>query len=1140
AYINVGDYKTDNKHAYDYLRPELGDDGVPWIVTDFLDKLPQGVAAGTIAYLDVANAWHLYDPPASDPNAPPPSTPPNRNFDGNTLTTDGKPTSPPMNNMYQSFLLVNQINAAVLKHTPANGAPRKFITHYEADGEGAGAFETDTYYGFGGAPANASEPYTQSKNAPVPGGSWTWDPTTRSPGGASNAWPVAGYGYTKWLWNSFMPGATNVPQDGIAKPLPAGGDVPDVVFTDAEAVTDATWSGGKESPYQFGIIKYAQTSWLQYSPGPMKAYTENYWFGENHYMPGAGSSIAPDTTATINYVATPVLNAPTGFNDFPSQPTVTFNQPVDASGQPIGTAAQGYAVMGTGAIDQTAFGNGTSAFFGGNGVGSGYSTGVWVSPGKGGSGYTVGTKDTPNVSFTAQAGDPAKYPGKGFIDTVDSNGGIVSITITDPGDYTLEPSIVLPATSGTVAEPEVYLTRANGYPVPLIPSAPGSGTTAVGFVTVSSQGTPTGGKPGLITGLQIRDYGSGYAQTPNTSVKFGPITGFTATGGIAVDELPIIDPGSGYTAAPIVSIYKPPGGVGPTLQVVMNGDTVGSVKVVSPGSGYSTANPPTITITPAQATGYDPSPSGPLAGPGGLPVQFDTTVNGTARWSPVISQYPTAMQSPLRVPTLYAPVTASSRQVAQIVITVLGDHYDTATNKPSYTLSGDPNGPRTLTGGPNKDGINPNYNGAYVSALDLSGGFPVDPTGRSTITILDCGFGYSAGAVVENPGAGYDNQTTYAVTFPAPRGGGTAATGLLLVNSDGAVTGIVITSAGSGYTSVDDGRPVTLPSPGADGAAAKAKMYLSNYPTVTIGSNTTAPHTPARPYVITGPTDPKNPQSSNPSTGYIVTGIGFTYPGVGYQKADTFTFRFSAPAAGGKPPTAAALPALGTKFSANQLPVLAPVANLAAVTQIQGGANAFNWQISNGFGPGQVASITNLAGGSGYSSSAPTVTFPAPPTGGKQAIGHAVVAGGAVTSIVIDDHGYGYDPSQPVAVTIAPPGGTGVRATATAMLGDVQILSKAALQTVYATYAGRPDLLAAIFNDPLYQDVALPKLNARFYSPLRWGDFNNPKSTDGSLVPQQAIATFSIESLNRSNTFDDQGNYVPGAITKTCLDAKYQ
>ena len=331
---------------------------------------------------------------------------------------------------------------------------------------------------------------------------------------------------------------------------------------------------------------------------------------------------------------------------------------------------------------------------------------------------------------------------------------------------------------------------------------------------------------------------------------------------------------------------------------------------------------------------------------------------------------------------------------------------------------------------------------------------------------------------------------------------------------------------------------VTLPNPGTDGTAATAKMYLSNYPTVTITSDTTADHTPARPYVITGPTDPKNPQLSDPSKGYIVTGIGFTYPGVGYQKSDTFTFGFSAPAVGGKKPVAAALPALGTKFSANELPVLA-VTDPATATQIQGGANAFNWQISNGYGPGQVASIKHLAGGSGYTS-APAVTFPAPPLGGKMAQAHAVVSNGVVTSIVIDDNGYGYDPSQSVTVTIAAPGGTGTQATATVVLGDVQVLSKAALQTVYANYASRPDLLAAMFNDELYQDVALPKLSTEFYWPLNWTDFTNPNATNGSLVPQQAIATFSIESMNRSNTFDKQGNYVPGQITQTCLDAKYQ
>jgi len=1062
AYINVGDYKTDNKHAYDYLRPELGDDGVPWIVTDFLDKLPQDVHAGTIAYLDVANPWHLYDPPPPDPNAPAPATPPNRNFPGNTFTTDGRPTSPAMNNMYQSFLLVNQINAAVLKHTPADGKPRKFITHYEADGEGAGAFETDTYYGFGGAPANATDPYNPATpNQTAPGTGWTWDVTHQS----GTGWPVAGYGYTKWLWNHFMPGATDVPQDGIAVPLPAGGDVPDVVFTDAEAVIDATWSAATSPmPYQFGIIKYAQTSWLQYSPGPMRAYTENYWFGEMHYGPGPGSAIAPDATAMINFVATPILNAPksTGqfTNQFTTPPTVTFNQPVDASGQPIGTAAMGYAIMGTGAIDQTAYTAGEQAFFGGNGVGSGFGTGAWVAPGEGGSGYLQGDI----VWFTAPEGT-----GRAAWGTINTTTGdrynpapIAGVLIQDPGEgYQREPTVARVTkadgqtpSGGSGAVIQALVLAADGYPQVVFPAAPANGRTAKGYVTVSPQNY----RPGAITGLKITDFGAGYPLSPNT----------------------------------------------PT------------------------------------------TPDNPLAGPGGLEIQF-TGVAPAAPYNVGISGTPSA-------PPLYAPVNASNEQVTMIVITVLGDHYDTATNAPYYTLSGDPSQTKQhLTGGGTGKPVNPNYNAAYVPALDRSGGFPVDPTGRSSITIIDGGFGYGAGAVLETQGSGYDNKTQYPVTFPAPQAaGGTAAKGLLVVNSDGAVTNVVVTSAGSGYTAADDGTAFTLPAPGSvGGTAATAKAYLANLPKVSISVDRPPPagtFTVPQPYVITGPTDPKNPGQSDPSTGYIVTGIGFTYPGVGYPSDTTFSFAFTPPAnvTGSKTAIAQALPALATKYSAASLPALGPIADLATATSIQGGANAYNWQISNGFGPGQVSSVTIVGGGSGYTT-APQVTFSAPPAGGKPPTATAVVSGGVVTQIVIDQNGngYGYDPANPPTVTIAPPGGTGTPATATVVLGDVQIMSVQALETVYARYASRPALLANMFNDQNYQDVALPKLGEEFYWPLTWTDFTKPFSTDGTKVAQNAIATFSIESLNRSNTFNAAGEYVPGTDpawkpTKTALDSKYQ
>lgn len=1136
AYINIGDYNTDNKHFYDYLDPSFSTDGVPWVVTDFLDQLPAGVEAGVIAYLDVANPWHLYDgTPSKD--TPSNTLPPNPNFAGNTFTTDGGASSPAPNNMYQSFQLVNAINA---KQLLKGGT--KFFTHYEADGEGAGAFETDTYYGFAGAPAVPKDPY-RPLNLPVtPGHEWSWNPTTQ----AVNGWPVAGYGYAKWLWNHFMPGVSeaDVATGGTALPHTVSNGVPNVVFTDLQAIDPATWSGGNALPYQFGIIKYAQTSWLAYSPGPMVAYTENYWFGENHYMPGPGSAIAPDGTATINYVATPILNPPATGNTFASKPTVTFNQPLDGSNKPIGTAAQGYAIMGTGSIDQTnGILNNSKDFFG-NGIGSGYSTGVWIPAGAGGSKYSIGTKDKTglNVSFTPQKGDPQPTrPAVGYIDTVDGSGAITSITITDPGEgYINEPTIVLPVTSGTPASPLVLLLPEDGYPRAVFPLPPQGGTQATGYVTVIPQSNTS--YLGGIAGLTILDPGTGYAYTPSTAVTFGTLPLDPTSGGILGKTLPITSGGSGYTSAPAISIYKPQGGIGPTLRVNMIGDRVGSVDILTPGSGYSASDLPTITVTPQPSSGYATA-AGPLAGPGGLEVTFDTTVDETYYFSPVVGEYPKARQSLVKTPALHAPVNASQSQIAQIVVTVLGDHYDTGANKPFYTLSGDlTKTQHYLSGGPNNNGVNPNYNGAYVPAINAAGSFPVDDTGRSSLTVIESGFGYSAGAVLGEPGAGYDNKTVYPVTFPTPKGGGTAATGLLNVNSNGYATGITVTDPGQGYASVDDGANVTIPAP-TGGTAATAKAYLSNFPTVSLSAPDASTFiagggTAAQAYVITGPTDPKNPQNSNASTGYIVTGIGFTYPGVGYATVPTFTISPPATGPGNQTATVQALPALASKFSASSLPTITDVLKVPG-TSLQGGANAYNWQISNGYGPGQVTGITITNGGTGYTT-APMVKFSLPPVGGQQATGTAVVTNGVVTGITLTGHGYGYDPTlYPVTVQIDPPK-TGTPATATATLGDLKEISPAALNTVYDFYKDSPELLAAMFNDENYQDVALPKLSEAFYLPLQWGDFNKAdgSSTDGTKTPQQAIATFSIESLNRSNTFDSKGNFTGPA--RTSLDSRYQ
>ena len=1023
AYINVGDYSIDTKNYYAYLDPTNGTDGVPWIVTEFLDKLPAGVEAGAISYLDAADAWKVYD---------------EHNFAGNNLTTDGQAGSPPKNNLYQSFQLINWIN-----HEQLQQGGTKFITHYQADGEGAGAFETDTYYGFGGASPSKTDPYDPSHNRLTPGTSWTWTPNPTGPGGTNAGWPVAGYGYTKWLWNHFMPGvdATAATAAAGSQPL-TGSSVPDVIFSDAEATDPQTWAAGTAAPYRFGIIKYAQTSWLRYSPGPMKAYTENYWFGENHYQPGPGSSIAPDGTIEINGIATPMLDGPTTANSFQTPPEVVFSTPTS------GTPAAGFAVMGTGAIDLAEVAAGSHAFFGA-GIGTGYSTGVWVSDG--GSGYAKGSPTALNVSFDPPPGHPASgRVAKGFIDSVDSSGKILGITVTDPGEgYTSEPTVHLPTTSGQQATAVARLLPEHGYPRPVFPAAPAGGRQAAGYVTVNSQSY----KPGQINGLVITDPGAGYDQS---------------------------------------------------------------------------------LLTPS-------NPSNPLAGPGGLTVSFSTTV-GSDTFSAdaaLRSQYPATggVSAVSPAPPIHLPVNSGPEQVDHIILTVLGDGYDATTNKPYYTLTDDPAGTKHfLTGGPDKNGINPDYNTAYAPVLNRAGSFPVDAkTGLSTITVSDAGAGYSAGVIISqgDGGSGYDPKTVYPVTFSGG-GGVEQASGVLEVNSSGVATGVRITNPGRGYTTEPT---MQIPAP-PGGTAATGTVHLLNYPRVTVsgGSFVAGGGTAAVAYATTAKPDPSQP--TDPDTGYIVSGIGLTEPGLGYATPPTFTVTGNVTA--GRPARVEALPRLATVHSAHWLPTITDVLGPLPADwsgEIQGGANVYNWQVPNGYGPGQVTGISLTAGGSGYTA-APTVTFSAPArTGGKPATGTAVLGTGAkagqVVGIDVTDAGYGYTAAP--TITIAAPS-AGTVATATATIGEVKQLSPRAFDTAYAYYADHPAQLAAMFNNPLYRDVSLPKLREKFYWPIDWSSFGSATATDGSKTPQQAIATFSIESLNRSNVNPAD----PTTPVATVLDAKYQ
>jgi hypothetical protein len=89
------------------------------------------------------------------------------------------------------------------------------------------------------------------------------------------------------------------------------------------------------------------------------------------------------------------------------------------------------------------------------------------------------------------------------------------------------------------------------------------------------------------------------------------------------------------------------------------------------------------------------------------------------------------------------------------------------------------------------------------------------------------------------------------------------------------------------------------------------------------------------------------------------------------------------------------------------------------------------WLDAVGQGPVVSVTIANGNGGTGYTS-APTVTFSAPPAGGVTATGTAVITNGVVTAVTITNPGSGY--TTPPTITFTDGGGTGTTATANLLL----------------------------------------------------------------------------------------------------------
>jgi hypothetical protein len=131
---------------------------------------------------------------------------------------------------------------------------------------------------------------------------------------------------------------------------------------------------------------------------------------------------------------------------------------------------------------------------------------------------------------------------------------------------------------------------------------------AIGQVATANCGI----RSGYVRKVILNNDGYDYVGIPTVSFTPAPSGGTTASavaitsciGGVcSIKEILLVNPGSGYTVAPSVTVYGNGSGIGAAATCLLVKDFygIGPVGIVTIGGGYS--NPPTITFTPAPNVG---------------------------------------------------------------------------------------------------------------------------------------------------------------------------------------------------------------------------------------------------------------------------------------------------------------------------------------------------------------------------------------------------------------------------------------------------------------------------------------------------------------------------------------------------------
>ncbi|MBV6500212.1 MAG: hypothetical protein CJBNEKGG_02682 [Prosthecobacter sp.] len=418
-----------------------------------------------------------------------------------------------------------------------------------------------------------------------------------------------------------------------------------------------------------------------------------------------------------------------------------------------------------------------------------------ITVGNPGAGYTV----PPSVIITGGNGVGARAYA-----TINGSGEVSQIVVTNGGSgYTANPTVtitgevasfdIIDPGSGYSVPPRIAFTGGGAYTsVPTVTFVGGNGSGAVATATVSG---------GQVTGFNISNGGSGYGAPPTVNLTGGGGSGAsvsaTVSGGV-ITSIQVISGGSGYSSSPAVSFVN---NTATGTAVIVDGRLT-EVEITNPGAGYTSA--PRVDVSGGGATGNggsyldaviedgsvtsvlvpgstgNPPATFPLGGASGAEAVATLAPDGSLasftlvqRGQGYVSAPTVVIGAPL-VRTATAVSIRSGNSLSAINLTNPGAGYLTA---PAVTIG--TNGWQGYTSAPQVRFSRSGVTGAIATANRTG-------TGVSSVTVNYGGVGYSQG-------------TPPTVGFVG--GGGTGAAGTAVVNANGAVVGVTITSQGTGYTS---------------------------------------------------------------------------------------------------------------------------------------------------------------------------------------------------------------------------------------------------------------------------------------------------------------------------------------------------